>query len=114
MFVACAVRPDDAAPYAEGIVNAFLRLAPAMMFAKYSAGARGWHAPAHYANLTIDDPWLRQPYGYVDYKGLLEEMEKHNFHTTIAFIPWNYERSQPEVVSLFKSHPERFSIADSR
>ena len=80
------------------------------MFVRYSAGEQGWHAPHEYANLTIDDPWLRQPYGYVDYEGLFREMEKHNFHTTIAFIPWNYERSEPEVVSLFRSHPERFSI----
>ena len=82
-----------------------------MIFVRYSAGERGWHSLHHYANFTIDDPWLRQPYGYVDYKGLFEEMEKHNFHTTIAFIPWNYDRSEPEVVSLFRNHPERFSIA---
>jgi hypothetical protein len=81
-----------------------------MMFTKYCAGEQGWHAVHEYANLTIDDPWLRQPYGYVDYKGLLEEMERHGFHTTIAFIPWNYDRSDPGVVSLFQNHPDRFSI----
>ena len=37
-------------------------------------------------------------------------MEKHNFHTTIAFIPWNYDRSEAHTVALFRSHPERFSI----
>src|SRR5260370_28184823 len=81
------------------------------MFVKYCAGEQGWHAIHQYANLTIDDPWLRPSYGYVDYKGLLDEMERHNFHTTIAFIPWNYDRSDPAVVSLFRSHPYRFSIA---
>ena len=30
------------------------------------------------------------------YKGLLQEMQKVNFHTTIAFIPWNFDRSRPE------------------
>ena len=81
-----------------------------MMFIKYGAGERGWHALHHYANLTIDDPWLREPYGDLSYKGLLKEMEKHNFHTTIAFIPWNYDRSEHRGVSLFRNHPERFSI----
>jgi len=95
----------------QDIVSAFLEIAPAMIFTRYAAGEHGWHALHYYANFTIDDPWLREPYGYVDYKGLLAEMEKHNFHTTIAFIPWNYERSQPEVVSLFLNHPDRFSIA---
>jgi glycosyltransferase involved in cell wall biosynthesis len=91
-------------------IGAFARVAPVMLFVKYCAGERGWHAEHHYANLTIDDPWLREPYGYLDYKALLPEMEKHNFHTTIAFIPWNYDRSEPEVVSLFRTHPDRFSI----
>jgi hypothetical protein len=37
-------------------------------------------------------------------------MEQHNFHTTIAFIPWNYDRNQAQTVALVRSHPERFSI----
>ena len=94
----------------ESVVSAFAGIAPAMMFIKYSAGEQGWHALHHYANLTIDDPSLQEPYGFLDYKGLLVEMEKHNFHSTIAFIPWNYDRSDPEVVSLIRNHPERFSI----
>jgi hypothetical protein len=95
---------------AERVLNAFATVAPAMMFIKYCAGERGWHALYHYANLTIDDPWLREPYGHLSYKGLLGEMDRHNFHTTIAFIPWNYDRSEPEVASLVRGHPERFSI----
>ena len=95
---------------AENIEAAFAEIAPAMIFTKYCAGDRGWHALQHYANLTIDDPWLREPYGHLIYKDLLKEMEKHNFHTTIAFIPWNYDRSEAQTVALFRSHPERFSI----
>jgi hypothetical protein len=94
----------------ETMVQEFTGLAPAMMFVKYSAGERGWHTIHHYANLTIDDPWLREPYGYLNYRNLLGEMERHNFHSTIAFIPWNYDRSDPEVVSLFRDHPDRLSI----
>jgi len=94
----------------ENTETAFAEIAPVMIFTKYGAGGRGWHAPHHYANLTIDDPWLREPYGHLVYKDLLQEMEKHNFHTTIAFIPWNYDRSEGPVVALFRSHPERFSI----
>jgi hypothetical protein len=95
---------------ADNTEDAFEKIAPVIVFTKYSAGERGWHALHHYANLTIDDPWLREPYGNLRYEGLLEEMEKHNFHTTVAFIPWNYDRSESGVVSLFRSHPDRFSI----
>lgn len=110
IFVACATPPEETLKDGEGIEDAFLKIVPAMLFVKYSAGEQGWHPLHQYANLTIDDPWLRQPYGYVDYKGLLEEMEKHGFHTTIAFIPWNFDRSDPEVVSLFRNHPDKFSV----
>jgi hypothetical protein len=94
----------------ENTEDAFEKIASLMMFTKYCAGERGWHALHHYANLTVDDPWLREPYGKLSYKGLLEEMEKHNFHTTIAFIPWNFDRNQSAPVSLFREHPDRFSI----
>jgi hypothetical protein len=112
VFLASQTGSYDGMPErnAENLVSAFTEVAPEMMFVKHSAGERGWHALHHYANLTIDDPWLREPYGQLDYRGLLAEMEKHNFHTTIAFIPWNYDRSQPDVVSLVRGHPERFSI----
>lgn len=100
--------PDASTP--DALVNAFAEIAPAMMFARYAAGDRGWHALHHYANLTIDDPWLREPYGHLNYRHLLAEMDKHRFHTTIAFIPWNYDRSEPDVVSLIRNHPDRYSI----
>jgi hypothetical protein len=102
---AVPISPD---PYREPVV--FVSLAPEMMFLRHAAGERAWHSPGHYANLTIDDAWLREPYGYVQYENLLREMDKHNFHTTIAFIPWNFDRSQPAMVSLFRAHEDRFSI----
>ncbi len=85
-------------------------VAPYFMFVRAAAGDEAWHFPGHYANLTVDDAWLIEPYGRLSYAGLLAEMEKHNFHTTVAFIPWNFDRSRPDVVSIIRAHPERFSI----
>lgn len=102
---------SSTAPRSPALVEAFAEIAPYMIFLKHAAGDRGWSFPHHYANLTIDDPWLREPYGHLDYAGLLREMTRHSFHTTIAFIPWNYDRSEPAVVSLFRDHPDRFSIS---
>ena len=90
--------------------EAFSSLAPMLLFLTYAGGSYTWHLDGHYANFTIDDPWLTEPYGNLDYHGLLAEMERHNFHTTIAFVPWNYDRSVPSVASLFRQHPNRFSI----
>ncbi len=93
-----------------GTVEAFSRLAPTMMFVRYAAGERAWHSDAHYANLAIDDAWLTEPYGHLNYQALLAEMEAHNFHTSIAFIPWNFDRSESGVIQLFRAHLDHFSV----
>ena len=94
-----------------GISKAFSSVAPILLFLRHAAGDYAWHSVGHYANLTIDDPWLIEPYGHLSYKLLLQEMERHNFHTTIAFIPWNFDRSEADVTELFRSNPKRFSIS---
>jgi hypothetical protein len=83
---------------------------PYVFFLRNIFGERVWHRNTIQANFTIDDPWLIEPYGNLSFKGLLNEMEKANFHTTIAFVPWNYDRSRKEVVQLFLEHQKRFSI----
>ncbi len=62
------------------------------------------------ACLIIDDPLLRPQYGCLDYKRLLEEMKLHNFFTEIAFIPWNYKRSDAKTVRLFRDNPDHYAI----
>lgn len=91
--------------------GAFSSMAPLLLFLSYAAGDYAWHLPFHYANLTIDDAWLKQPFGSLDYKTLLPEMERHNFHLTIAFVPWNFDRSDPDLTKLFRLHAERFSVS---
>ena len=62
------------------------------------------------ACLIIDDPLLRPKYGCLDYKKLLEEMKVHNFFTEIAFIPWNYKRSDVKTVRLFADNADYYAI----
>ena len=62
------------------------------------------------ACLVIDDPLLRPRYGCLDYEKLLQEMKVHNFFTEIAFIPWNYRRSNAKTVRLFAENPNHFGI----
>lgn len=100
------VTPD---PYRQQ--RLFASIAVPMMFLRYAGGDKVWHSPGDYANLTIDDLWLREPYGHVNYKELLQQTQQHNFHATIAFIPWNFDRSQPAVVSLFRANPDRLSVS---
>ena len=89
----------------------FYEIAPYMMFLRYACKDRCWQSKNYYANLTVDDPWLREPYGHLSYVHLFNEMKKINFHTTIAFIPWNYDRSDNNVVSLIRNNLKNYSIA---
>ncbi|HEX9654341.1 MAG TPA: hypothetical protein VGA99_11570, partial [bacterium] len=106
-----AAMPAFYLPPETGVKEEVFRAIPVMMFLRYAGGEHCWSSPTHFANLTVDDPWLAEPYGYLSYFGLLAEMEKSNFHTTIAFIPWNFDRSTSAVGELFRRHPDRFSIA---
>ena len=100
--------PITADPYRQQAV--FAALAFPMIFLHYAAGERAWHSPGDYANFTIDDLWLREPYGHVNYRELLQQAQQHNFHVTVAFIPWNFDRNQASMISLFQAHSDRFSI----
>jgi len=53
---------------------------------------------------------LIEPYGHLSYKKLLDAMRESNFHTTIAFIPWNFDRSRREVVDLLRDSQTRISF----
>jgi peptidoglycan/xylan/chitin deacetylase (PgdA/CDA1 family) len=100
--------PITADPYRQQAV--FAALAFPMIFLHYAARERAWHSPGDYANFTIDDLWLREPYGHVNYRKLLQQAQQHNFHATVAFIPWNFDRSQSAMIYLFQAHSDRFSI----
>ena len=88
----------------------FSRLAPPLMFLKYVFKERCWHSARRYANLIIDDPNLKRSYGFLSYRRLLEKTRDLNFAATIAFIPWNRNRTDRSTVQLFLNHPERLSL----
>jgi len=88
----------------------FMQMAALMLVIQDACGEYCWHMPKRFANFTIDDPWLTEPYGQLNFQGLLDAMKQAKFHTTIAFIPWNYDRSESEAVEIFKNNPEYYSL----
>src|SRR6266513_5325975 len=38
-------------------------------------------------------------------------MNRHNFSTNNAFIPWNWRRSSPKVVRLLRENPQNYSVS---
>jgi hypothetical protein len=90
--------------------NRFSQIVPPMMAMRYALGNSAWHSVYHFANLTIDDPALIEPFEAMSYSELLQQMLTHNFHTTIAFPPIHYKSSKASVIHLFVNNPDRLSL----
>jgi len=89
----------------------FLTAVPLVLYIKWAFRETCWSAPETNACLVIDDPLLKPTHGFVDFEELLSLMKQHNFSTNIAFIPWNWRRSAPGVIRLFRENPEHFSLS---
>jgi hypothetical protein len=89
----------------------FLSTVPVVLYIRWAFAETCWSAPETNACLVIDDPVLKSTHGFVNFQDLLSLMKRHKFSTNIAFIPWNWRRSSPEVVRLFRENPESYSIS---
>ncbi len=88
-----------------------LEAIPPVLYVKWAFPTTSWVAPERSACLVIDDPLLRPTYGFVDYRELLSLMRRYKFSTNIAFIPWNWRRSDSGVTRMFRENPEYYSIS---
>lgn len=88
----------------------FSRLAAPAMALRHIFAQESWHPGGQYASLIVDDPLLRSSYGFLNFQVLLDLMDRHQFHTSIAFIPHNWHRNSSTVVQMFRERPERLSI----
>jgi hypothetical protein len=63
------------------------------------------------ACLIVDDPFLAtKHYSHLYWNDLLAEMKAHRFFTEVGFIPFNFRRSTPQTIKLFRENPDYFSI----
>ena len=88
-----------------------LSAVPLVLYIKWAFRETCWSAPETNACLVIDDPVLKSRHGFVNFHELLSLMKRHKFSTNIAFIPWNWRRSAPEVARLFRENPESYSVS---
>ena len=89
----------------------FIEAVPIVLYIRWAFARTSWNAPESSACLIIDDPLLKPTYGFIEFHKLLALMRRYNFSTNIAFIPWNWRRSDSRVVELFRENPDCFSIS---
>ncbi len=92
------------------IAEHFFSAVPCVMYLRHSFTAAMWNPVELGACLIVDDPVLRQQYGFVNFQELANSTSEHDFTCDIALIPWNWNRSQPGVVELFKKNQDRLSV----
>ncbi|HXY51062.1 MAG TPA: hypothetical protein VEI01_16545 [Terriglobales bacterium] len=104
------VAPLDAEVGDAPLSEYFSRLLPYAMVLRHIFGEEGWRPSEPYASIIIDDPLLHEDYGFLNFQSLLGLMRRHNFHTTIAFIPHNFRRSSRPVTRMFRENANRFAL----
>jgi hypothetical protein len=78
---------------------------PLMMLVRRLYGESAYHPPALIANITVDDPLLRNnPLG-VPYADVVEMAASANFHLTVATVPRELKHAGADVVRLLARHP---------
>jgi hypothetical protein len=89
----------------------FCSAVPLVMFIRGMFPDTAWSPQELGACMIIDDPLLRRRYGFCDFTVLRQAMQRYEFTTNIAFIPWNWRRTSSRNGSFFNSEPRDFSIS---
>lgn len=88
----------------------FSSLVPLLLFLRHCNVPR-WQSTYHGANVVIDDPNLKPTYGFVNAEKLAQCVDEFGCAVSIGFIPWNFKRTSPKVVKLFRERWPRLSLA---
>ncbi|MHC2463455.1 hypothetical protein [Bradyrhizobium embrapense] len=88
----------------------FAGAVPIVMYLKWAFRDVCLAATETSACLIIDDPPLWPRYGLLDFDELLQLADKLTFATTVAFIPWNWRRTNRRTVAAFRESKGRLSV----
>lgn len=83
---------------------------PAIIFLRTACKDRCWRNPHTMGGIVIDDPLLKENYGYIAFPPLLASARQHAYHVTLAYIPWNYWRNSAAQAQPFIQHSDCFSL----
>ena len=92
------------------VKKTFAGAVPIAMYLKWSFRDICWRAPEINACLIIDDPLLKARYGFLDFRELLQLTERNRVAATVAFIPWNWRRTNRSTIAAIRQHSEELSI----
>ncbi|SFI17572.1 hypothetical protein [Bradyrhizobium sp. Gha] len=100
---------ERAATYFD-VKKRFAGAVPLVLYLKWSFRGVCWTTSETNACLIIDDPPLWPRYGFLDFGELLHLANKQTFATTVAFIPWNWQRTNCDTVAAFLKNSGKLSV----
>ncbi|MGI8959998.1 MAG: hypothetical protein ACR2IV_09610, partial [Bryobacteraceae bacterium] len=112
LFVGCSSSVCEVSAEVRGNLSAadrFSELGPVIFFLRHCEVAF-WQTSVRTANIVIDDPDLRACYGFLKMKTLARCVDELGCAVSIGFIPWNYNRTSPSVVELFRARWPSLSL----
>jgi hypothetical protein len=90
----------------------FMGLLPLVDFLRGVVREGSWSRPPLSAAIVFDDPNLHWPtYGHLDFARLAKHAEDHRYHAVIATIPLDGFHVHPAAARVFRSAPNRLSLA---
>ena len=87
----------------------FSALVPLLFFLRRSEAVL-WRSSYPAANVIIDDLNLRPNYGFVNAERLARHVDELRYAVSVAFIPWNCDRTSPKVAELFRCRWPHLSV----
>jgi hypothetical protein len=90
----------------------FLEMIPLLSWFRLIGANTSDHGLPLSACFVFDDPNLHWPsYGFVDYRKLVIQAERENYHVAFATIPLDTWFTHRETAGIFRRHPDRLSLA---
>jgi hypothetical protein len=90
----------------------FLEMIPLLSWFRSIGANTSDHGLPLRACFVFDDPNLHWPsYGFVDYRKLVVQAERENYHVAFATIPLDTWFTHRETAGIFREHPDRLSLA---
>jgi hypothetical protein len=90
----------------------FLEMVPLLSWLRSMGAIPSYHGLPLSACFVFDDPNLHWPsYGFVDYRKLVVQAERENYHVAFATIPLDTWYTHRETAGIFRQHPDRLSLA---
>jgi hypothetical protein len=102
---------NDGAPlFTEFSGPRIVRLLPLVVFIR-SLSSAAWEPPPLQATFMFDDPNLHwTSYGFIDYRKMVGEATRGNYHVSVATIPLDAWFANSSATKIYKAHGDRLSL----